>query len=311
MKGLRRFFSRLTSWATSQRSDERLQAEIEEHLALQASQNLRAGLSPAEARRQAALKFGAVEAMKERYREQRSFTSVGRAVQDARYALRHLRLAPTFTIATILTLALGIGATTSIFTLVHAVLFAPLPVPHPEELYRLGRESRCCYMAGYSQDKEFSLVCTTSYTYLRDHTAGFADLAAFPSAQEQFGVRRVGGRVAQGYRGEFVSGNYFATFGIRPAAGRFFTAADDEPGAPPVGGDERPHLAAAVRADPSLFGGSSPSTTNPSPSWTSRRPGSLAIPCGARCPTSFCRSTPNRLFKATAIWGSTTRTGSS
>ena len=75
-------------------------------------------------------------------------------------------------------------------------------------------------MAGYSQDKEFSLVSYDLYTYLRDHTAGFADLAAFPSAQQLFGVRRVGGsEVAQGYRGEFVSGNYFAMFGIRPARG--------------------------------------------------------------------------------------------
>ncbi len=254
MRALRRCLRRLTAGATARRDEARLREEIDEHIALQTADNVRAGLPPVEARRQAALKFGAVEAMKERYREQRSFASVGRALQDARHALRHLRLAPTFTVATILTLALGIGATTSIFTLVHAVLLAPLPVPHPEELYRLGRESRCCYMAGYSQDKEFSLVSYDLYTYLRDHTAGFADLAAFPSAQLQFGVRRVSGsEVAQGYRGEFVSGNYFAMFGIRPAAGRLFTAADDEPGAPPVA-VMSDRIWQRYGADPSLIG---------------------------------------------------------
>ena len=173
MKGLRRFFSRLASWATTQWSDERLQAEIEEHLALQASENLRAGLSPAEARRQAALKFGAIEAMKERYREQRGLPSVERLVQDIRYALRRLRMAPGFTAATVLTLALGIGATTSVFTLVNAVLLKSLPVANAGELYRLGRENRCCYLGGYSQDKEFSLVSYDLYKYLRDNTTGF------------------------------------------------------------------------------------------------------------------------------------------
>ena len=99
-----------------------MRAEIEEHLALQTAENVRAGLSPAEARRQAVLKFGAVEAMKDGYRDQRGLPFLETLFQDARQALRRLRMAPAFTIATILTLALGIGATTSIFTLVHAVL---------------------------------------------------------------------------------------------------------------------------------------------------------------------------------------------
>ena len=122
-----------------------MRAEIEEHLALQTAENLRAGLSPVEARRQAVLKFGAVEAMKESYRDQRGLPFLETLIQDTRHALRRLRMAPAFTIATILTLALGIGATTSIFTLVHAVLLKSLPVANPGELYRLGRETRCCY----------------------------------------------------------------------------------------------------------------------------------------------------------------------
>ena len=115
-------------------------------------------------------------------------------IQDTRHALRRLRLAPAFTIATVLILALGIGATTSIFTLVNAVLLQSLPVANPAELYRLGREARCCYFGGYSQDKEFSLVSYELYRSLRDNTQGFSELAAFPSSQQLFGVRRSGNK---------------------------------------------------------------------------------------------------------------------
>jgi macrolide transport system ATP-binding/permease protein len=235
VRALRRLVKRLTSFVTSGRDEARLREEIEAHLAMQTADNIRAGLSPDEARRQAALTFGGVEATKERYREQRGVPSLTRLLQDTRHAIRRLRQAPTFTIATILTLALGIGATTAIFTLVHAVLLQSLPVPHPEALYRLGRESRCCYVGGYSQDQGFSLVSYDLYTYLRDHTQGFADLAAFPAGPMQIAVRRAGGSEGvQVYPGEFVSGNYFAMLAIAPAAGRLLTPADDMPGAPPV-----------------------------------------------------------------------------
>jgi predicted permease len=135
----------------------------------------------------------------------------------------------------VLTLALGIGATTSIFTLVYAVLLKSLAVANPDELYRLGKEARCCYEGGYSQEKEFSIVSYDLYKYFRDHTKGFSELAAFQASEPQFGVRRSGrSEAAQSYRGEFVSGNYFIMFGIRAYAGRVFTAIDDRAGAPPV-----------------------------------------------------------------------------
>src|SRR5947208_9591375 len=127
-------------------------------------------------------------------------------MNDLSYAVRRLAKSPGFTAAVVLTLALGIGATTSIFTLVHAVLLKSLPVANPAQLYRMGRESRCCYRAGYSQEGEFSLVSYDLYKYLRDNTTGFAELAAFPALEPLFGVRRSGSsEAAQSHAGEFVS----------------------------------------------------------------------------------------------------------
>ena len=233
MKTVRRFFRRLISWTKTQQDEERFRAEIEEHLALQTAENIRAGLSPVEARRQAVLKFGAVESIREGYRDQRGLPFMETLIQDTRHALRRLRNAPAFAVTTVLTLALGIGATTSIFTLVYAVLLKSLAVTNPDELYRLGKESRCCYQGGYSQDKEFSLVSYDLYKYLRDNTKGFSELAAFPAYEPQFGIRRSGGsEPAQNYPGEFVSGNYFTMFGIRAYAGRALAASDDRSNAP-------------------------------------------------------------------------------
>jgi len=235
MRPLRRFLTRLVSIATHARNERRIEDEIRDHLAFLTAENMRAGMSPAEARRQALLKFGAAEAVKESYRDQSGLPSFESLLQDTRHALRRLRLAPAFTAAAILTLALGIGATTSIFTLVHAVLLSSLPVSNPGELYRVGKETHCCYLGGYSQDGGFSLVSYDLYKYLRDNTKGFAELAAVPSIEHSFGVRRSGSpEAAQVLPGEFVSGNYFAMFGIRPYAGRKLMPSDDRPGAPPV-----------------------------------------------------------------------------
>ena len=239
MRPLRRFLKRLGFFAsfrvTGRADEERMRAEIEDHITLQTAENLLAGLSPVEARRQAVLKFGALEAVRESYRDQRGLPFMETLISDTRQAIRRLRKSPAFTVATVLTLALGIGATTSIFTLVHAVLLKSLAVSNPNELYRLGKETHCCVWGGFNQDKEFSMVSYDLYQHFRDNTKGFVELAAFQAGQPTLGVRRAGSEeVAQSYPGEFVSGNYFPMFGINAYAGRMLGTRDDQPQAPPV-----------------------------------------------------------------------------
>src|SRR5581483_1457794 len=167
MRGLRRFMARLTGMAVGSRGEQRLAQEVDEHVALRTEENLRAGMTPSEARRQALLAFGAVETVKEEYRDQRGLPRVETFVHDVRLGLRRLRKTPTFTTATVLTLALGIGATTAIFTLVHAVLLKSLPVSNPGQLYRIGKTNHCCVWGGYTQEGDFSIVSYELYQYFR------------------------------------------------------------------------------------------------------------------------------------------------
>jgi predicted permease len=152
---------------------------------------------------------------------------------DVRYALRQFAKAPGFTATAILTLALGIGATTAIFTLVYAVLLKSLPVVNPEDLYRVGNAENCCVNGGMQDN--WSLFSYEQYKQFRDQATGFAELAAFQSGQDMIGVRRNGSnKPSEPYQSEFVSGNYFSTFGILPYLGRAFSSNDDRKGAPSV-----------------------------------------------------------------------------
>ncbi|HYL92179.1 MAG TPA: ABC transporter permease [Alphaproteobacteria bacterium] len=154
-------------------------------------------------------------------------------LEDVRYALRQLRNAPGFTATAILTLALGIGATTAIFTLVHAVLLKSLPVAKPEELVRIGNEEHCC--VDDILQNNWSMFSFEKYRLFKENTPGFVELAAFQAGNRLIGARRVGSnQQAEAYSSEFVSGNYFSTFGISAYAGRTLSPDDDRKGAPTV-----------------------------------------------------------------------------
>src|SRR5690349_16289190 len=156
---------------------------------------------------------------------------------DLRDAMRQLRKAPGLTTTALITLALGIGATTAIFTLVHQVMLKSLPVTKPGELWRIGDKDRCCNWGGFTQgeDGDFALFSYEAYQYFRSHTPEFTDLAALQAGNANLGVRRVGSAAAVDTRnGEYVSGNFFRTLGVQPWIGRMLTEEDDKEGAPPV-----------------------------------------------------------------------------
>lgn len=158
-------------------------------------------------------------------------------LSNLRQALRQLRRTPAVTITAVVTLALGIGATTAIFTLVHQVMLKSLPVTKPDELWRIGDKIRCCNWGGYTQgdDGNFSLFSWEAYGHFRDHTPEFVNLAALQAGNAPLGVRRMGSAAQVDTRnGQYVSGNFFRTLGVQPWIGRLMTDADDKEGAPPV-----------------------------------------------------------------------------
>lgn len=178
---------------------------------------------------------------------------------DLRDALRQLRKAPGFTATAILTLALGIGATTAIFTLVHQVMLKSLPVAKPEELWRVGDKIRCCNWGGYTQgdDNNFSLFSWEAYNYFRNHTPEFTDLAALQAGNAPLGIRRAGSQApVDTHNGQYVSGNFFRTFGVQPWMGRLLSDADDKEGAPFVAVMSHRVWQQKYGADPSVVGSS-------------------------------------------------------
>jgi putative ABC transport system permease protein len=159
---------------------------------------------------------------------------------DFRHALRQLRKSPGFTVTAVLTLALGIGATTAIFTLVQQVMLQSMPVTHPDQLWRIGDQARCCNWGGYSQESDgepndWSLFPWETYKLFRANTPGFQELAALQAGNAALGLRRAGASTPPDTaNGQYVSGNFFHTLGVSAWRGRLLTDADDQEGAPPV-----------------------------------------------------------------------------
>jgi predicted permease len=209
-----------------------LREEIEEHLALQTADNLRSGLSPSEARRQAVLKFGALEAMQEKYWAEGGLAFFETMFQDFRFGWRSLSKSPGFTAVAVITLALGIGANTAIFSMVDTLMLRPLPVEHPLELTFLGFPRDPSHF-----DPQFS---GPEFRQLREQTR---DLFSAMNAVIPGGLSGPGDR-ADGLTVDgvtlpaqtlFASGEFFQMLGIRPYLGRFILPSEgNAPGSDPV-----------------------------------------------------------------------------
>ena len=170
-----------------------------------------------------------------------------------RYALRQFRLSPVFTAAAVLTLALGIGGTTAIFTLIHAVMLRSLPVADPGRLYRVGEGDECCVEGG-PQDT-WGMFSFPLYERLKAETPEFEEVTAFQAGRWRLSVRRQGVEsAARPLRSEYVTGTYFSTLGVRAFGGRVFTPDDDKPAAPPVAVLSHRVWQTAYASDPSVVG---------------------------------------------------------
>ena len=217
MRRLRAWFSRLGAVFGRRRRDRELFAEMESHLQLHIEDNLRTGMTPQEARRQALLKLGGVEQTKENYRERRGLPILETVWQDFRYGLRMLWKNPGFTATAILTLALGIGANTAIFSVVNTVLLQQLPLPKPDRVMVIHRYEGSSipypeFLDLQAQNQSFELLALHRRDSLNLTGAG---------DPERVVVR-------------MVSPDFFAIVGLQPLLGRTFGKEDDHLGAAPV-----------------------------------------------------------------------------
>jgi hypothetical protein len=169
---------------------ERLEADLDKelrfHFESQVADKVRSGIPESEARRLTRIEFGGIEQIKEDCRERRGTLWLESLLQDVRYSLRQLWKSPGFTLTAVLTLALGIGGTTAIFTLIHQVMLRSLPVARPDQLWHVGDSDHCCFSNGYTQghgrlqaENHWIFFSWEAYKYLRAHTPAFENLAAF------------------------------------------------------------------------------------------------------------------------------------
>src|SRR3984885_1691909 len=218
MKFLRRFFIRLSNFAAGRRADQRVREEMAEHLALQTEENLRAGMSPAEARRQAALKLGAVQAIREQHHAEQGLPLAKNFLLDIRYGFRMLHRSPGFALIVIATMALGVGATTAIYSVVDATLLHPLPYPNPSELVRIeanlpGVDAKDINVS-VPEWKDLENSGIFQYVALDGFGSGNLTGSAQPT--------RIAAKV--------VTPNYFAMLGVGAQLGRTFDPGDNTPG---------------------------------------------------------------------------------
>ncbi|PYR63595.1 MAG: permease, partial [Acidobacteria bacterium] len=240
---LRTFASRVDGWLRSSRLDADFDEELQTHLAMLAEENVRRGMAPAAAMRAARLTLGGATQISERQREQRGLPLLDGLVQDIRYALRVFRRSPGFTCVAILTLALGIGVNTTVFTLFDAVALKELPVKDAGRMVRLER----WFDRGARGDIQYAFSFA-EYLHYRSHSQTCAGVigASWP-------IRiAIDGEIVQA---QVVSGNYFSVLGINAAIGRTFLPDEDQqPGAHPVIVLSDPFWRRSFHADPQVIG---------------------------------------------------------
>jgi predicted permease len=222
MKHLRRIFSKFYLLFANSKVEAELAREIGAHLALLEDEYLRQGMTTEGARRAARLVYGGVEQAKQLHRDERAFQGLGQILQDARVTFRQLRKSPGFTATAILMLALGIGATTAIFSIVEGVLLRPLPFPHPNRLVTLGDVlggSHCASCA------DSSVTAPDIRNYMRD-TQSFSHLGGY--RQRLFELSGTDEPAA--VTATRMSGELFAALEVQPLLGRTFTQREDEEG---------------------------------------------------------------------------------
>jgi predicted permease len=225
MRWLRAWFSRLAELTGKERRERELSAEMESHVRMHVEDNVRTGMTLERARREALMKLGGVEQTKESYRERRSLPIFETSLHDSRYALRLLRKNPGFTLVAVLTLALGIGGNTAVFSVMNTVLLRALPVPHPEQLVylRLPNDQPAGATNTGNGNSSFS---EPVFEQLRNQRDVFTDLMAYiPLAIGKVAVR-IGDDPEEAEADE-VSGNFFSGLGVSIGRGHGFTL-DDE-----------------------------------------------------------------------------------
>jgi predicted permease len=240
MRTFRRFLARIRNFATQRRGDVRLREEMEEHLAMQTEENLCAGMPPAEASRQARLKLGPAESIRESYHAEEGLPFVEAALRDGRYALRKLRRSPGFTAVASISLALAIGANTAIFSVSRQILYQRLAVSDPSDLRLLAWTGTREHVAVHHVHGDYDLLpgglaTSTAFSYpayqqLRTENDVLGDLMAFREA----GMNATIGERAEQVLAEMVSENYYSMLGVRPQFGRAIGASDDTVTSRPV-----------------------------------------------------------------------------
>ena len=215
MNGVRALVHRVRGTLLRGRLDDQLDEEIRAHLELQAEEFVRQGMSPEEARVSARRRFGGVDQVKERYRDGRGLLVVENFARDLRYGARLLGRTPGFAIIAVVTLAIGIGASTAIFTMLNRALFQPLPVRNPGELVALNNSG--------GGNRMFPTFSYPTYLDLRDRNRSFAALVGYRFAPVSVSHDGVNERLWS----YVVTGNYFEMLGVNAAVGRVIAPADD------------------------------------------------------------------------------------